>query len=148
MKKDLYTTKSNLNNSGIMIDEIYDDLNEKFVESYTKLIKTLGLPAECNEIKEFNHYMDIDLLNILTAAELLKPNEEALKGINKYSEYVFKLGIEIGVSEGKELVVKKVKSDKPDMETVMKLDPNQYLNFRFIPTFIKDLQDAIKNEKI
>ena len=130
-----------------MKDKIYDEIKEKHCKSSGKYMKSFGIINDENEVESGTPKKNIDLMIILSNLELIEPNQETLDKINEFHDYLFKLGIEIGVGQGKKMVIDAIKNDDATYDKLMEIDPEQYTNYEFEPTFISDMKEALFNEK-
>ena len=57
------------------------------------------------------------------------------------------MGIDLGVSSGKKLIIESIQKDDSLFEKLMEIDPQDYVNYPIEPAFINDVREAIINEK-
>lgn len=110
-------------------------------------MKSIGIVKNENEVRAGTPKKNIDLMVILTNIGLIDNNPENMDKINDFHDYLFKLGIEIGVAQGKKMIIDAIKEDRADFNEIIKIDPEHYTAYDFEPTFISDMKEAISNEK-
>lgn len=125
-------------------DKIYDDIKEKNCKVSGKYMKTLGIISNESEVKSGIPKKNIDFMTILAKLDLIEINEENLETIDEFHDYLFKLGLELGVSHGKRQVIDAIKSNSIDFKQIMEIDPEEYTKNAFEPTFISDMKEALK----
>lgn len=129
-----------------LIDKIYEDIEEKQTKVSSKYMKTLGIVKDENAITGIAPKQNLDFMIILHNLGLIESNSENMEKIDEFYKYLFKLGLEIGVHQGKKLLINALKKDMVDFDELMEFDIDILLNFDFEPTFITDMKEAL-NEK-
>lgn len=87
-------------------------------------------------IKEGSLLRNIDLLHILSHLELTRFNKDNLKIFDEFYDYLFKLGIETRVNNGKQLGIADIRENKVDFNELMKMDSESFIDFTFEPPFV------------
>lgn len=129
-----------------MIDEIYDKIKEEQINSANYYNIELGLMDESEKITGTTGAANIDLLKIFTKIGLIEDTYENLDIISEYYDYVFKLGIEMGINSGAQLMIEAIKSNYLDLKTAKKINPDDCLNFDLKPQYVYDMLDDMENE--
>ena len=130
-----------------MEEKIYNEIKEKNFKTTSQYLKALGIIDENDNVKGGTPKKNIDLGIILSQFGLIELNEETSEIIDEYHDYVFKLGIELGVNSGKKMIIEAIKNDDSVFDELMKIDPNEYTNYSVEPSFIDGVREAILNEK-
>ena len=130
-----------------MEEKIFEKLKEEERKSATKYEKAMGNINEEDKISQTIPKKNFDLKLILSNVGLIEDNEESLEKINDFHDYLFKLGIDIGISHGKQLIIHAIKADRVDIDRIMTTDLENYINFNFMPSYLYDLKEALLNEK-
>ena len=130
-----------------MEEKIYTEIKEKHFNTTSQYLKALGIIDETDKVKGGTPKKNIDLGIILSQLELIELNEETSEIIDEYHDYVFKLGIELGVSSGKKMTIEAIKHDNSVFDELMKIDPDEFTNYSIEPSFIDGIREAILNEK-
>jgi hypothetical protein len=129
-----------------MEDKIYEKLKEQEIESATRYIKILGA-SYAPEITDLIPKKNIDFATILNRMGLIELTQENREKINDFHDYLFKLGINLGVSHGKKMIIDAVKDDDIDFQEILDVNPEDLVDFNMEPTFIRDYKEAVVNEK-
>ena len=131
-----------------MEDKIYEIIKEKNAKSSGHYMKILGIVEDENSIKFGTPKKNIDLMIILSNLGLIEPNPENGEIIDDYHDYLYKFGINLGIGNGKKIIIDSIKENPNSFETIMELDPEEFVNYDDIkPTFIHDLKESITNEQ-
>lgn len=128
-------------------DKIYEEIKEKHCRSSGKYMKSFGIITDENNLTSGTPKRNIDLMAILSNLGLIEANQETIDKINEFHDYLFKLGIEIGVSQGKKIVIDAMKHNNAVFDKLMEINPEDYTDYEFEPTFISDMKEALFNEK-
>ena len=89
-------------------------------------------------LKERIRNENLDMLTLLSELGLIEENINNLDIINEFHEYLFKLGIEIGVADGKRMITDALKNDEIIIDEIKNIDGDKYTNFKFTAPFIGD----------
>ena len=130
-----------------MEDKIYEEIKRKDTESIRHYMKTLNIIDDNNKVEYWTSRKNIDFIIILSNLGLVENNDENLKKLDEFFEYLFKLGIESGLCTSRQLMIDSIKKGKIDFDKLMEIDPNSYINYNFEPRFISDMKEAILNDK-
>jgi hypothetical protein len=130
-----------------MQDKIYEKLKEDSAKSYAHYLKKLGIITDEKSITGETPKKNMDLMTLLSKLGLIENNAENMKTINEFHEYLFKLGIEVGIGHGKRMVIESIKADAIDFKKLMEMDPQEFVTYNMDPTFISDMKEAFENEK-
>ena len=90
--------------------------------------------------------INFDVVTLLTKTGLLKEDSENIETVEEYYEYLFKLGIDVGITRGKQMVIDHLKENKIDINTIMEIDPETLIKHDLKPSYIGDMIDNFKNE--
>ena len=129
-----------------MIEKIFEKIKQKEQKSANHYLKALGIVGEKENVIGGNPKKNMDLAIILSNLGLIEITPETGEIIDEYHDYLFKLGIENGVGMGKKIVFDAVANEEISLEEIMDIDPEEYVNFNFQPSFIHDMKEAIRNE--
>lgn len=125
-----------------MKDKIYEEIKEKNRENTEHYLKVLGIINDDEKIKFGTAKKNIDLGIILSKLELIELNEENSNTIDEFYDYLFTLGIDTGVGIGKKLMVEAIQKDDSLFEKLMKINPQEYVDYPIEPAFIDDIREA------
>ena len=125
-----------------MKDKIYEEIKEKNLKTTEQYMRVLGIIDDDDEIKCGTPKKNIDLGIILSKLELIELNEETSNTIDEFHDYIFKLGIDIGVGSGKKLMIEAIQNDDSIFEKLMEIDPQEYVNYPIEPAFINQIREA------
>ena len=126
----------------LMKDKIYEEIKEKNLKTTEQYMRVLGIIDDDDEIKCGTPKKNIDLGIILSKLELIELNEETSNTIDEFHDYIFKLGIDIGVGSGKKLMIEAIQNDDSIFEKLMEIDPQEYVNYPIEPAFINQIREA------
>ena len=127
-----------------MIDKIYEKMKEDEKKSARRYNKSLGI--EENDSYKIMPKINFDVVTLLTKTGLLKEDSENIETVEEYYEYLFKLGIDVGITRGKQMVIDHLKENKIDINTIMEIDPETLIKHDLKPSYIGDMIDNFKNE--
>lgn len=130
-----------------MLDKIYNRLEEEDLKAANYYNEKFGVFGINEKLIGTNSKKNLDLIKILNKIGLIEDNAENLGIIKDYYEYVFKIGIDMGISYGTKIVIDAIKKNKVDLKTIMETNPEQFVKYDFKPSFVSDMIDRIKNEK-
>lgn len=130
-----------------MEDKIYEKLKEDSAKSYAHYLKMMGVIDDENAVKSETPKKNVDFMTLLSRLELIESNDENMETISEFHDYLFKFGIEMGISHGKRMIIDAIKSDSVDFEKLMEINPQEFVTYEFEPPFIADMKEAISNEK-
>ena len=130
-----------------MEDKIYEIIKEKNAKSAQHYMKILGVVDENDSVRPGTPIKNIDLMIILSNLGLIEPNPENGKIIDDYHDYLYKLGINVGIGHGKRRIIDSIKKYPDSFENIMNIDSNELVNYDIKPTFIHDLKESITHEK-
>ena len=119
-----------------MKDRIYEDYNNKKQELKLDYMKKTNVEFDESEFKSFIPNENYDLIRILSEFDLIKMNPSTLEAVNDFYEYIFKLGIEIGVREGQKRCIEEIKKNTLDLTKIMNTPPEEFVNFNIESDFI------------
>lgn len=139
--------KSKITNGDMMKDKIYEEIKEKNRKTTEHYMRALGIIDSSDKVKSSIPKKNIDLGIILSKLNLIELNEETSNTIDEFHDYVFKLGIDIGVGSGKKLMIEAIQQDKSLFEDLMEIDPQEYVNYPIEPAFIEGIREVILDEK-
>ena len=130
-----------------MEDKIYEIIKEKNAKSAGMYMKYLGIIDDEESVKSGIPKKNIDLLIILSNIGLIGQNPETGDLINEFHDYLYKLGISVGIGHGKRMIIESIREYPDSFENIMEIDPEDFVNYNIEPTFIHDLKESIANEK-
>lgn len=130
-----------------MEDRIYEIIKEKNAKSAGMYMKYLGIIDDEDSVKSGIPKKNIDLLIILSNIGLIGQNPETGDIINEFHDYLYKLGISVGIGHGKRMIIESIREYPDSFENIMEIDPEDFVNYNIEPTFIHDLKESIANEK-
>ena len=130
-----------------MEDKIYEIIKEKNAKSAGMYMKYLGIIDDEDSVKSGIPKKKIDLLIILSNIGLIGQNPETGDIINEFHDYLYKLGISVGIGHGKRMIIESIREYPDSFENIMEIDPEDFVNYNIEPTFIHDLKESIANEK-
>lgn len=130
-----------------MEDKIYEIIKEKNAKSAGMYMKYLGIIDDEDSVKSGIPKKNIDLLIILSNIGLIGQNPETGDIINEFHDYLYKLGISVGIGHGKRMIIESIREYPDSFENIMEIDPEDFVNYNIEPTFIHDLKESIANEK-
>lgn len=130
-----------------MEDKIYEIIKEKNAKSAGRYMKYLGIIDDEDSVKSGIPKKNIDLLIILSNIGLIGQNPETGDLINEFHDYLYKLGISVGIGHGKRMIIESIREYPDSFENIMEIDPKDFVNYNIEPTFIHDLKESIANEK-
>lgn len=130
-----------------MEDKIYEIIKEKNAKSAGKYMKILGVVNNEDAVKIGTPKKNIDLSIILSNIGLIESNQETNDIINKFHDYLYKLGIRVGVGLGKRMIIESIRAYPDSFENMMDIDPEDFVDYDIKPTFINDLKESITHEK-
>jgi len=130
-----------------MEDKIYEIIKEKNAKSAGMYMKYLGIIDDEDSVKSGIPKKNIDLLIILSNIGLIGQNPETGDLINEFHDYLYKLGISVGIGHGKRMIIESIREYPDSFENIMEIDPEDFVNYNIEPTFIHDLKESIANEK-
>ena len=119
-----------------MKDKIFNDYVKQETNSSKRYYKVMGM-GNVN-LKERIRNENLDMLTLLSELGLIEENINNLDIINEFHEYLFKLGIEIGVADGKRMITDALKNDEIIIDEIKNIDGDKYTNFKFTAPFIGD----------
>ena len=128
-----------------MEEKIFEKLKKQEIESSKHYFKIFGI-EDGEDIIETVPAKNFDFETILLNLNLIKRNPENIEKINKFHDYLFKMGIELGVFDGKQTLIDSIKNGKVDFEKIESINPEKFVPQNIIPTFISDLLEEISNE--
>ncbi len=130
-----------------MEDKIYEIIKEKNAKSAGMYMKYLGIIDDEDSVKSGIPKKNIDLLIILSNIGLIGQNPETGDIINEFHDYLYKLGISVGIGHGKRMIIESIREYPDSFENIMEIEPEDFVNYNIEPTFIHDLKESIANEK-
>ena len=130
-----------------MEDKINEIIKEKNAKSAGMYMKYLGIIDDEDSVKSGIPKKNIDLLIILSNIGLIGQNPETGDIINEFHDYLYKLGISVGIGHGKRMIIESIREYPDSFENIMEIDPEDFVNYNIEPTFIHDLKESIANEK-
>ena len=127
-----------------MIDKIYKKVKEDEKKSAQYYNESLGIDdIDYSEIISKTNY---DLITILTKTGLLKEDSKNLEIVDEFYEYLFKLGIKIGIDQGKKWFIDNLKEDKVDFNKIMNIDPEILIQHDTKPSYVQDMINSLEKE--
>jgi hypothetical protein len=129
-----------------MEDKIYEKLKEQEKESSNHYLNVMGISAD-SPITGTIPKKNLDLMTILNKTGLIEKNPENCKKINEFHDYLFKFAIGLGIGHAKSMIIKAIQKGQLDFELLMDVNPEEYVNYDLEPTYIRDMKEAILNEK-
>ena len=130
-----------------MQDKIYEQIKERSTRSSGRYLKALGIIDDASEITGGIPKKNVDFSIILCKLDLIQANPENQKIIDEFHDYLLKLGIETGIGHGKRMIIEAIKRNDDFYGELMEVNPEMIVNYSYIPTFISDMKEAMKNEK-
>lgn len=130
-----------------MENKIFEKLQKDEIESAQRYMVALGVIEEGQNIRKTIPKKNTDLEILLAKLDLIEPNKEIDEIINDFHDYLYKLGIQAGISGGKKQLIEAVKDGYVDFDDLMKINPDDLVTYNMEPTFIRDLKEAVMNEK-
>lgn len=64
--------------------------------------------------------------------------------IDEFHDYLFKFGIELGISTGKKMIIEGIQDGLIDINELIKIDPEEIVDYKMEPTFITDMKETLK----
>ena len=119
-----------------MIDKIFNDYKKQEFESEKQYYSIIGMEKKIkfeNRIQREN----LDLITILSNLGLIEKNNDNLSIINDFYEYLFKYGIELGVADGKRIIISALEKDEITTDDIMNLDYKKFTEFKFASPLIR-----------
>ena len=107
-------------------------------------MKNLGLIKDEDQVIGGTPKKNMDFIRILSNLELIEVNPENEEKIGEFYDYIFKMGLEIGIGQGKQLIIEALKDDQIDFDELMAIDASQFTNFNFEPTYITDMKESFQ----
>ena len=129
-----------------MIDKIFDDIKRRELECSNRYMESLGLAEKNGEMIGSIPKKNMDLRTILSKLDLIKSSRENLEKINDFHDYLFKLGIELGVTYSKRMVIDHIQNHHLDFEQLLEINTDEYVNYELLPGAIYDMKEEF-NEK-
>lgn len=128
-----------------MHEKIYETFKKRDKESTLKYLKLLGKIDESATIDDISttEYKNIDLEMLFIKFRLIKYDPENIKKINKFEEYLFKLGIKIGIVQGRKLVIKSIKRDQVKIQTLLEFPAENFTNYGIEPEELLNYKKTI-----
>ena len=139
--------KIKIKNGDTMEDKIYEKYKKDSLEYAKELHSKMKMFKEDVNITGTISNKNIDLKTLLTKNGLIENSKENDEKIEEFYDYLFKLGITLGITQGKYMVIEKVKKYGVDMDKLMETDLEKIVQFNYEPSFISDLREAVLNEK-
>jgi len=130
-----------------MEDKIFNVIKEKNAKSADHYMKILGIVKEEDSVKFGVPKKNLDFLIILSKLGLIGPDSEYGETINDFHDYLYKLGINVGIGYGKRMIIDSIKEYPESFEGLMDINPEEIVDYDIKPTFINDLKESITNEK-
>mgnify|MGYP006908800527 CR=1 FL=1 len=130
-----------------MKEKIYEKVKEDSKQAYAHYLKAFGIIDDEKSVKSETPKKNIDLMILLSKLGLIESNSENIEIINEFHDYLFKLGIEMGVGHGKRMVIDAIKSRSIDFKKLMEMNPQEFVAYNLEPPFIADMKEALANEK-
>lgn len=127
-----------------MENKIYEKFKENEISSANHYFKVIGINEEITGTIPNKNF---DILTLLNHLGLLPEDPKNLDKINEFYEYLFKYGIELGISTGKKITIEAIQNNEIDFEELMEIDPESLVKYNMEPKFITDIKEAIMNEK-
>ena len=116
-----------------MEKKIYEEQKKKERETATRQMKVLGIIDDNAKVEDDIPHKNTDMLEILSKIGLIEKNKENLDKLNEFNEYLFKLGIETGIHNGRQLGIHAIKNGEVEFEELMDLDPESFTDYNFRP---------------
>ena len=129
-----------------MEDKIYQKLKEQEIESANHYLNVMGI-SDKSPINGTVPKKNIDFETILKRTGLIEDTRENSEIINEFHDYLFKFGINLGIGHGKQMIIEAIQEDNLDFEELMNVNPDEIVNFNLEPTYIRDMKEAMFNEK-
>ena len=123
-----------------MEDKIYEIIKEKNAKTAGMYMKYLGIIDDEDSVKSGIPKKNIDLLIILSNIGLIGQNPETGDLINEFHDYLYKLGISVGIGHGKRMIIESIREYPDSFENIMEIDPEDFVNYNIEPTFIQETQ--------
>ena len=125
-----------------MEDKIYEKLKHDHKESSKRYLKFMGMDKDY-PIKDVIPKKNFDFMTILNRTGLIEENPENSKKINDFHDYLFKYGINLGIGQGKKVIIEAIQNGKVNFEDLLDINPEDYVNHDLQPTYIRDMKEAI-----
>ena len=125
-----------------MEDKIYEKVKNDGMRSYGLFLRSLGIIENENEINGQTPKKNLDFLIILTKLDLIEANSVNGEKIDEFHDYLFKLGISTGIIGGKKMIIEGIKNEEIDFDEIMDVNPDDIVNFEYLPAFISDLMEV------
>lgn len=115
-----------------MKEKIFQKIREQQLEASHRYLENIDF-IESKEIINIIPKKNADLETILSKTTLIEMDEEKSEKINEFHDYLYKFGIEIGVSLGKQQVIDIIKNNIMTIDKINELNPEDFTKFHFIP---------------
>ena len=125
-----------------MEDKIFREIKDKQIATEKHYRKVMGF-EDC-ELKEGPSKITLDLMTILSHLKLIEITDETCEKFDEFYEYLYKLGISIGIINGKRMVIEAIKSDELTLDEIMKINTDRLIEFNIEPTYIKEMRENFK----
>ena len=119
-----------------MKDKIFNDYVKQETESSKQYYKAMGM-GNVN-IKERIPNENLDMVTLLSKLGLIEKNMDNLNIINDFHDYLFKFGIEMGVADGKHIIMDALKNNKITIDEIKNINCDKYTDFKFASPFLGD----------
>lgn len=128
-----------------MIDKIYEKIKEEQCSSMNTILNMFNITSEDNKVIGGTPKKNIDLSIILTKLNLVELEQGIGEQIDEFHDYLFKLGIENGISMGKQMLINQIICDEADIDKIMDIDPNEIVNFNYALGFLEGLMGDLND---
>ena len=127
-----------------MIDKIYEKFEEDEIKNRNNYLKSMNMIGENEKITSIEYRKNIDLMTILTKVGLVENNDKTKEIISNFHEYLFKLGIELGISKGKQIAIDMIINEDVDMDLLMNVNPKDYTERKHSLFSEKEIKEFFK----